>query len=148
MVATSVCTGCSNTPPGCCTAIGSNPYPFFLPKQKHHPMGGVRVCWMRDSICIFAAGENQGCHQCLHWLLQHPTGVLHCYRFESLSFFCQNKNTTQMGGVFLLAEDEGFELLPNATHHTISCHFAWFFLVFGCFLPPSKHFQLMSKGKK
>ena len=34
--------------------------------------------------CVFAKGENKGSDQCLHWSQQHPTGVLHCYGFESV----------------------------------------------------------------
>ena len=36
-VATSVCTGGSNTPPGCCAAMGSSPAPYDQRKEKSHP---------------------------------------------------------------------------------------------------------------
>ena len=48
MVATSVCTGGSNTPPGCCTAMGSSPAPCEKRKEKSHPVwDDFFLFWLR-----------------------------------------------------------------------------------------------------
>jgi len=46
IVAASVCTGVSNSPPDCCAAMGSTP--FLLPvTTKSHPIGVGFCCWSR-----------------------------------------------------------------------------------------------------
>ena len=44
VVATSVCTGVSNSPPDCCTAMGSTP---FLPRKKEDHRLVVFFIWSR-----------------------------------------------------------------------------------------------------
>jgi len=64
---------------------------------------------MRDSICIFAFGENYSVAAVETGGKQMSPGHLHLDRFESLT--ATNKNSRYpVGYLLFLAEDEGFEL--------------------------------------
>ncbi len=55
----------------------------------------------------FLENQNIGSHQCLHWLQQHATGMLHCQLFKSL--FKHKKKPILTDGLLFMAEKEGFE---------------------------------------
>ena len=69
--------------------------------KKRHPNG-----W-RSTYKDEGFDYQKGCHQFLNWWQQVSIGHLHLNGFESPSE--ATKNAIQMDGVFLLAEDEGFE---------------------------------------
>ena len=74
--------------------------------------------WWRqqDSTYIFASGEDNGSHQCLHWWQQHATGMLLCDRFES---YVENVATKEKSHPvwddFSLVDDIGLEPMTFRT---------------------------------
>ena len=75
-VATSVCTGCSNMSLTYCIYDYSNPSSSI----KEHPIrsDGVFFYGGEGGICLhFSVGKNRCSNQCLHWLQQYATGILH-----------------------------------------------------------------------
>ena len=56
---------------------------FLLPKRTPRWVPFFFWSRVRESICIFAEGENYGSPQCLHWGQALSTGQCLCDRFDS-----------------------------------------------------------------
>ena len=61
---------------------------------------------VRESIRIFACGENNGSHQCKHWWQELSAGQFLCYRFDPLLL---HKKGHPRGVSFFMEQGTGIE---------------------------------------
>ena len=108
-VVTSVCTGHSNTPPGCCTAIGSDPSSLFSANKKAPPCRVVLFYWqrMRDSNPR-KRSQSPVCYRYTNPLYQEQAYYTH-YPGNVKHYFSNRRNFSErMPGKDILPGDAVF----------------------------------------